>query len=466
MIFRRRIMAAGLRLLDTGRVSRLRNFLSGWVPVGLKERVRAGLVRHASGGELPSVEAVQTGKKPTERWLDPNYVGCGTDCVGYPCAEFGLGETVRSWARAFAGAGYPFTVLDAGAGVPGRQQDHSIDAWLESQPRYATGLFFVNPDLIARVLQRWPRTGAYTIGYWLWELETFPCDWRSALDMVDEVWVPTTFVRRAVMAATSKPVTLMPMPVAFPVPHGLPRAELGLDQSAFVFLFSFDFHSYPERKNPWAVIEAFRAAFPRNRCDVQLLIKTTNGERVSGAFTQLLAAAAEDPRILIRNGCLDRASMYALLAAVDAYVSLHRAEGIGLGMAEAMYLGKPVVATGWSGNLDFMSPQEARLVDFQLVPVAPGAYPHADGQRWAEPNVGQAARFMRELADDRVAAAALGAVAAARIRRQYAPAVCAGRAIERLGAIAAALQQGSVASSLSLARGFQSTPPPSRKPSA
>lgn len=430
-------MAAGLRVLSAGKTSRLRCALSAWVSTGFKQKLRAALVRRASGGELPLAMAARVEEPQAKRWLDPNYAGQGVDCVGYPCAEFGLGETVRSWACAFGGVGYPFTVLDAGAEVPSRQQDHSIDAWLESHPRYATSLFFVNPDLIGRVSQRWPRAGTRTIGYWLWELETFPPDWRPALDMVDEVWVPTTFVQRAVMAATSKPVTLMPMPVAFPLPRTLPRVELGLDPGAFVFLFSFDFHSYPERKNPWAVIEAFRAAFPRNRHGVQLLIKTTNGERVGGAFTHLLAAAAADPRILVRDGHLGRTGMYALLATVDAYVSLHRAEGIGLGMAEAMYLGKPVIATGWSGNLDFMSEQEAKLVDFQLVPVPPGAYPHADGQRWAEPNVEQATSFMRELADDRVAAAALGAVAATRIRRQYAPDACARAAIARLNAIAA-----------------------------
>lgn len=458
-------MTAGLRVLSAGKTSRLRNALSAWVSAGFKRKLRAALVRRASGGELPLAVAARAEEPQAKRWLDPNYAGQGVDCVGYPRAEFGLGETVRSWACAFANAGYPFTVLDAGAEVPGRQRDHSIDAWLESYPRYAASLFFVNPGLIGRVSQRWPRAGTRTIGYWLWELETFPPDWRPALDMVDEIWVPTTFIQRAVMAATSKPVTLMPMPIAFPLPHVLPRAELGLDPGAFVFLFSFDFHSYPERKNPWAVIEAFRVAFPRNRHDVRLLIKTTNGERIGDAFTRLLAAAAEDPRILVRDGHLDRTGMYALLATVDAYVSLHRAEGIGLGMAEAMYLGKPVVATGWSGNLDFMSEHEAKLVDFRLVPVPPGAYPHADGQRWAEPNVGQAASFMRELADDRGAASALGAVAATRIRRQYAPAECVGRAIERLGAIAA-LQQGFVVSALSTARGLQSTSPPSRKPSA
>lgn len=389
----------------------------------------------ASGECAPKAQPEPT---PPKRWIDPRYETGGVDLVGDVRAELGLGESVRSFARSLAGAGYPFCLLDLGIDLPGRQQDRSMDAWIEQPPRHAMRLSFVNPDRLHLVARHWPQFSGYRIAYWFWELERFPQEWTAACDDVDEIWVASEFVRASIAAATRKPVMLMPKAIAFDPPPEISREHFGLPDDAFVFLFNFDFHSYPERKNPGAVIAAFREAFPRSRHDVQLIIKTTNGDRMETGYERLVIEASRDPRISIRDGYVSRAQMYALLACADAYVSLHRAEGFGLGMAEAMYLGKPVIATAYSGNMDFMSENEACLISYRMIDVPPDAYPHWHGQHWAEPDILQAARAMRCLADDPAAAATLGAAAAARIRRQYARSVCAAAVIGRLQTITAA----------------------------
>lgn len=419
--------------------------VSAFVPRTLKLRVTEKLARIAIGSGLERDGA--TGGSPSTasvsapaRRLDPRYADQGVDLCGYVRGELGLGETVRGFARALAQSGFPFTLTEFEVPTPARAMDHSLADWLVQQPKHATGIYFVNPDqmLLARTHFETRRSaGRYIIGYWFWELEHFPDPWRDALHLVDEVWVASEFVRRSVARVTDKPVHLVPMPLDFGNTAPVGRRHFGLPDDRFVFLNTFDYHSYPLRKNPEGAIEAFCRAFLPGREDVCLFVKTLNADRLLDAHLRLMDKAGSDRRIFISDGHLQRGEVSALIACSDAYISLHRSEGLGLGMAEAMALGKPVIATGYSGNLDFMSQDDARLVDYRLVDVAPGAYPHWQGQRWAEPDVRQAAQFMRALADNRSSANLLGAAAAERIRRQYDPSACSLVAIDRLQSIAA-----------------------------
>jgi glycosyltransferase involved in cell wall biosynthesis len=254
---------------------------------------------------------------------------------------------------------------------------------------------------------------------------------------VDEIMVSSDFVRRSIQRVTDKPVLLVPLPVGDVPDSGLQRADFGLDEEAFLFLTSFDFNSFVARKNPIAVIEAFRRAFPDDRSDVQLLVKSSNGHRHPEKLRELLNAAGNSPRIVIRDEVIDRPDVQALQRCADAYVSMHRAEGFGLGLAECMSLGKPVIATAWSGNLEFMTADNSCLVDYRLVPVNQGEYVHHEGQRWAEPNIDHAAAYMRRLVDDRAFAAAMGARAALDVRERLAPEAVAQRIIDRLEAFPA-----------------------------
>lgn len=204
------------------------------------------------------------------------------------------------------------------------------------------------------------------------------------------------------------------------------------DQPAFTFLFSFDFHSYIERKNPVAVIDAFRSAFPVDRKDVRLVLKSINGDIFQSQFYELIEYVLKDPRILIQDGFISRQQMIALMASADAYVSLHRSEGFGLGLAESMYLGKPVIGTAYSGNVEFMTPDNSCLVDYIMIEVKPGDYMHGEGQYWAAPDINDAARHMRRLVDEPAYATALGVRAATDMRTLHSRARCSQIAISRL----------------------------------
>jgi glycosyltransferase involved in cell wall biosynthesis len=353
--------------------------------------------------------------------------GPGVNFLGYARGEFGIGQNVRSYARALESIHHPFSIFNFDVGRASRQQDHSMDRFVSDRLDYACNVFFINADQlpIARhVLGRNAFAGRHNVGFWVWELERFPRDWRAAFRLVDEIWCPTEFVRAAIAAATDKPVLRMPKAIEFDVPDGMDRARFGLPADEFVFLFSFDFNSFIARKNPEAVIAAFRRAFADAAPGVRLLVKSTNGERFPDRLDALRRSVADDPRIEVRDAFLSRGEMFGLQNVVDCYVSLHRSEGYGLGMAESMYLGKPVIATRYSGNLDFMDDENSLLVDFTMVPLQHGDYPYWKGQTWADADVGHAATFMRRVFEDREFACDLGAKAAASIRRTNSRAVC------------------------------------------
>jgi SAM-dependent methyltransferase len=237
----------------------------------------------------------------------------------------------------------------------------------------------------------------YRIGYWFWELSNFPKEWWHALDLVDEIWAPTRFIADTLLKISHKPVIHMPVPVEFTLQGKYSREHFSLPDDKFLFLFSYDFHSFSQRKNPEACINAFKQAFGTTDMRVGLVIKTVYAEKHQDAYERLLAQVQDDSRITIVNSILPRDEMYGLINVCDTFLSLHRSEGFGLGMAEAMLLGKPVIGTGYSGNMDFMNSENSCLVNFTLIPVERDAYPFWQGQEWAEPDVAHAAEYMRRI---------------------------------------------------------------------
>lgn len=359
----------------------------------------------------------------------------GLNLFGYARGEFGLGEALRTYARSLECLEYPFSVFNFEVGSASRQQDHSLDRHISRRPRFATNAFFINADqmpIARRLLGRAAFDSHHNIGFWFWELEKFPRDWHCAFRLVDEIWAPTAFVRDALAAAASKPVLRMPMAVEPDAPIGMDRAHFGLADDNFVFLFSFDFNGFVSRKNPEAVIAAFRQAFPNGDQDVRLLLKSSNGTRFPDRLEEIRQSIANDPRIELRDGFLSRNEMLGLENAVDCFVSLHRAEGFGLGLAECMYFGKPVIGTRYSGNLDFMDGDNSLLVDCRMIPLRNGDYPYWQGQKWADPDVAHAANLMRQLHGDRNFARRLGGAAAASIRRSNSRASSAAAVAARL----------------------------------
>jgi glycosyltransferase involved in cell wall biosynthesis len=222
-------------------------------------------------------------------------------------------------------------------------------------------------------------------------------------------------------------------------PELVSRRRFALPQKAFVFLYAFDFHSYLARKNPMAILEAFRRAFGSRR-DVVLALKTTHGDQVPASFAELVAACQGQDNIRILEQVLPREDMLALLQVCDAYVSLHRSEGFGLPLAEAMAAGKPVVATGYSSNVDFMTEANSLPVRYRRIAIDSDYGPYRRGAEWADPDVEHAAEQMRRLVDTPELAAQLGAKARADVERTLRPEVVGRLVQQRLSAIMAGLQ--------------------------
>jgi glycosyltransferase involved in cell wall biosynthesis len=343
---------------------------------------------------------------------------------GFFGGQFGLGESARLYASALKVAGVPVATIDLDLGLPHARQRVSEGA----RPNPGSGaidLIIVNPDHFEDALPVIESLGPeprFRVGCWYWELGDVPQAWREAISKVDALMVSSSFVERAFTAVTDKPVFRVPLPLVQRRDSGLGRSAFGLSNTAFVYLTSFDFHSSVYRKNPQGVIAAFAKAFPTGEEDVQLVVKSSNGEYYPAQLAELIEAAGGDRRVLIRNQVIDACHMQALQRCCDAFVSMHRAEGFGLGLAECMAMGKPVIATAWSGNLDFMTHENSCLVEAVLVPVQPHEYPYAEeGACWAEPDMEQAAAWMRRLVSEPDLAAQIGGKAARQIREKLSP---------------------------------------------
>lgn len=238
----------------------------------------------------------------------------------------------------------------------------------------------------------------HVIGYWAWELENAQPHWRRAYQYLDELWVPTAHAAKA-FSDCPVPVNVVPYPVREPASKGLGREAFGLDDREVVFLCMGDSRSDFERKNLPGTIRAFKKAFAGND-SVRLVVKVHHEQEDSPAM-QTMRAESVGCNVSFMAEMLERGAVGDLLRACDVFVSLHRAEGFGLPMAEAMWLGKPVVATNYSGNVDFMTAACSMPVEYRLVPVQNCSrnYAEVPDAHWAEPDIDHAARCMQKLAE-------------------------------------------------------------------
>lgn len=364
----------------------------------------------------------------------PPNAAAGMIVAGELSRATGLGESARLMLRVLQRLGVPHWGIDVAGLLPGDTRDLDMPASGSPPPPHAPLLLYVNPPLLPLALLRMPRDlvrGRRVIGDWSWELPAAPADWRRGARFVHEVWVPSPFVAAAVEPLAPGRVRVVPRPMAVvpPEPSALDRSAFGLPAGAVVVLTAFNLASSFERKNPLGTIAAFRTAFG-DRPDRILLLKIGNREHFPDDFARIADAASGASNIRLETRTLPAGDLYALMAACDIVLSLHRSEGFGLVPAEAMLLGRPVIATGWSGNMAFMDAGSAALVGWRLVPAldSRGVY---GGAPWAEPDLAEAVAHLRRLADDPAARAALGAQAraAAGVRLGAAPLTAALRSI-------------------------------------
>ncbi|MDI1320247.1 MAG: glycosyltransferase family 4 protein [bacterium] len=416
-----------------GRVTGL-GFLQPWRAQARNRRLR--LQRVEADGEVLFDFANRAA--PWNTTFARRFLKLGVNLVGWFRADLGLGESVRCMARAAAAAGINTALVDLRLPCKNSLSDDTFTARLSPDHPYPVNVFHLDPPGMRDLDHHHGagfRRGKYNIGYWAWELPEFPDAWIHFADYCDEVWAPSRFAAEAIAQKVPVPVLTMPHAIAFARPEGDCRPRFGLPADQFLFLYLYDLNSYSERKNPAAVLEAFRRAGLAGH-GAALVIKVHNVPGNPADFERLRAAAASLPGTVLITQTLSRQEIYELESACDCFVSLHRSEGFGLAIAESMYLGKPVISTDWSGTAEFVHAGNGCPVRCTTVTLDRNHGPYAKGQTWAEPDIDHAAEWMRRLHDDRDLGRRLGAAARATIERDFSPAAIGARYRRRLEAIA------------------------------
>lgn len=365
----------------------------------------------------------------------------GMNVVGFLTADLGIGESARCMVRAADAAAIPTALVPLKLNCRNRLGDLTYQNRLQEFNPFGVNVFHIDPP-VARDVDHHHGAGfrknKYNIGYFAWELPDFPDAWMPALDYFDEVWCPSNFARDSMALKALFPVLTMPHSIGFERPAAgaaTLRARFGLPVDRFLFLTLFDLNSYTARKNPRAVIEAFRKSGLSGRA-ASLVIKVQNADANPEDFAALNEAIRDLPGTVVISETLSRTDVYALEAACDCFVSLHRSEGFGLAVAECMYLGKPVISTNWSATSEYLDPSNGYPVNYSLVELTENHGPYGKGASWAEADIGHASSLMREIVSSPADAARVGAAARLTIEQRFSPSVIGNRYRRRLDSIA------------------------------
>lgn len=385
-------------MLNTG--EKLRPVITKIVPMKLLSAIKAKIVNNAADSmDAGVIEKYEPGKYES-----------GVNIIGNIKGDNGLGQSARIMIKLVEDTGEAHVVKDFFVPPGGSRRNTSFDHKLSDKVKYDINIIHVNASemmvsYISLGKEIWD--GRYNIGYWAWELETFPEEWLSAFKLVDEVWTPSDFVTNTLKKYTDKPVLTVPHAVVAKTDDKYDRKHFNLPEDKFLFLVMFNSGSVMERKNPLGAIKAFKEAFAKDEetkkkyKDVGLVIKIAENELSEGDKQIIESVIDTDDNIFIMCGEISKTEVHSLLKAVDVYVSLHRSEGFGLVMGEAMYVGTPVIATNWSGNTEFMNSDVACMVDYKMIELKEDIEPFKKGNVWADADIYDAAKYMRRLYEDK-----------------------------------------------------------------
>lgn len=354
----------------------------------------------------------------------------GLNICGCVKGAHGIAEAMRGFIRGTAAAQIPYVINNLEFDEEPHGTIWRLGEFTRDNP-HPINLLYFNPELMKRYF---PEAYGekylqhrYNIAYWYWETNQLKKSWLRHRPQLDEVWAGSEFCRNVFEDQMQLPSVTIP-PVVEPAVSEVAEPPIPIPRDTMVFMACYDYRSCAERKNPRGTIEAFRRAFPRQN-DVMLILKARSGNltrtlrrqhrKVKRMIRGILPPWTRDRRIVLEEQFLSPGQMNGLMARCDCLISLHRCEGFGLHMAEAMYQEKPVIATGYSGNMDFMNADNSYLVGHRLVPIQQRDVPYPRGSVWAEPDLDHAAELMRRVYTHRQEAAEKGAEAARTIRRNH-----------------------------------------------
>lgn len=364
------------------------------------EFLQAWAIKHGVPEKVIDADLIEIRNLEGDNWSDPAPNKCDITVAGYLKGEFGLGQSSRLILSAAEATGVKVSILNSNRSFS--RQNETIGEFV-NKGISSFVISIVNADQFALWVTDVGLNNLKSktiVGVWAWETEDFPKEMHKAFDQVDEIWAVSNFVKDAIQKHTNKPVLVFPTPISKSEKiEILDRSAIGLPENAIYNLFIFDYLSVFNRKNPLGVVKAHIKAFP-DAAGPLLVLKSTNGDLDAINREKLRFEVQNRKDILLIEDYLSRAQLTSLINECCTYISLHRSEGYGLTMAEAMALGKPVVATGYSGNLDFMDSSTAKLIPYELVKVGNFSFPYLPDSKWAEPDIDSAAHAISNLYKD------------------------------------------------------------------
>lgn len=372
---------------------RLRPVLKKIIPAKMLSRAKAKLI------EKKTKELARISIEPFDRTRYRD----GINLIGNIRGDNGLGQSMRLVADILTTAKVDYTIHNFYVPPGGSMTNSDYDERITQDFPYNINLIHVNASEFTVAFMQLGQPlwdGRYNIAYWLWELEAFPQEWLNNLNLVDEIWTPAAFISNTLRRYTDKPVRTIPYPVTAPTKDCYDRTYFGLPKERFLFLMMFDSGSVMERKNPLGTIEAFKKAFGMDNREVGIVIKINEPEQSEEDIRYIHSVLRGYDNIYIICKTLSKTEVNSLIQCVDVFVSLHRAEGFGLVLAEAMLVGTPTIATNWSGNTEFMNDKVACMVDYKMIALEKDLPPFKKGYQWADADIGQAALYMKKLFEE------------------------------------------------------------------